>query len=82
MNVRCVLLALKTYPLSSSVHYILTAPLCFCLLCREKEKPDEGGQLGGGGDVIQTASEQALEGCRSYRSTHSIYKYLQDYIKT
>lgn len=44
------------------IYYILTVPLCFCLLCREKEKPDEGGPLGGGGGaVIQTVSERVLK---------------------
>lgn len=53
MNVFCVVLTLNV-PFKLKCTLYITSPLCFCLLCREKEKPDEGGHLEGGG---QTGSE-------------------------
>lgn len=56
MNVFCVVLTLNVPFKLKCTLYILLAPLCFCLLCREKEKPDEGGHLEGGGGG-QTGSQ-------------------------
>lgn len=63
-------------PLSSSVHYILLALLCFCLLCREKEKPDEWGHLErrGGGE-----SDREWIGCKKdagHTLVHNEYTHL------